>query len=739
MMHIAFCTDTNYIMPAGVAMVSVCENNKNIDINFHLVITDEGTSPDEVDNKVKPLLDIANSYNKQVNVYRISQKRISEFACNGANYISTTAFSRIFLPEILDSSIKKVLYLDCDLVCDGPLTDLWDIELGEDCPFGAIVDSNYASPNIHKIAEIPQDVYYINSGVLLMNLDCWRKNQYIDLCVRVALEKKFPLLDQDLLNHLFYKKIQYLPVKYNLQLPVLIDGPHSLHITLDYFDEIVTSSKKPVIIHYLSENKPWKNEKCPLREVWTKYLNMTIWKGQPLVQVVARFDRTYIYEDILSNYWSDPVVFKNEVSSYMRFFKASVKFKNKSLILKPISFILNCFASVLEYAYRVKTQKKINAMPLERLLWNTKTRNVVLLILSHLPICKGRVMCVCWGGTKYNCNPRAITDNIKDKTVNDSFDITYAFVNPLQFENELPKAFHSVLLGSLRYNYLIATSQFIISNTRFAGGQDWPFKKRKGQYYIQTMHGGHGIKKIEWDTAETLSAAYLETAEKDRVATDLMLSNSKYWSNIYRTAFRYDGEILEKGLPRNDIFLKTQFQPNIKKYLIYTPTFRSNGRKDVYGFDIDKIVSALETRFGGEWYIRISSHPNMSSYYHEIYDFSHPRLIDVGKMDLQPLLVSSDALITDYSSAEMDFSLTKRPVFQLCKDRADYDRGFYINPESLPFPYAETDDQLVSNILNFDNEKYLSELEQFNREVIGLNETGHASEAVVEWMINKLN
>ena len=76
MMHIAFCTDTNYIMPAGVAMVSVCENNKNIDINFHLVITDEGTSPDEVDNKVKPLLDIANSYNKQVNVYRISQKRI---------------------------------------------------------------------------------------------------------------------------------------------------------------------------------------------------------------------------------------------------------------------------------------------------------------------------------------------------------------------------------------------------------------------------------------------------------------------------------------------------------------------------------------------------------------------------------------------------------------------------------------------------------------------------------------
>ena len=222
------------------------------------------------------------------------------------------------------------------------------------------------------------------------------------------------------------------------------------------------------------------------------------------------------------------------------------------------------------------------------------------------------------------------------------------------------------------------------------------------------------------------------------------MSGSAFRSKVIRSAYRYYGEILEKGTPRNDAYIEAiarqsqDFHFQEKHFLIYTPTFRSNGRKDVYGFDIDKIVSALETRFGGEWYIRISSHPNMSSYYHEIYDFSHPRLIDVGKMELQPLLVSSDALITDYSSAEMDFSLTKRPIFQLCKDRSDYDRGFYINPESLPFPYAETDDQLIDNILTFDNERYQSELEKFNREVIGLNETGHASEAVVEWMINKL-
>lgn len=378
---------------------------------------------------------------------------------------------------------------------------------------------------------------------------------------------------------------------------------------------------------------------------------------------------------------------------------------------------------------------------LKRLVWNTLTRRHVLAFFRFvLPIRKGRVVCVCWGGAKYGCNPKAITDYITDNNIS-KFQVAYAFADSFLFYNKLPKQFLSLEIGQLYYYYWFATSQFIISNTRFTGTY-FPFKK-DGQLYIFTGHGGNGIKKIEFD-ATSLSEDYLQKAQEDSSRINLFLSGSAFRSKVIRSAYRYYGEILEKGTPRNDAYIEAiacqsqDFHSLEKHYLIYTPTFRSGGRKDVYGFDIDKIVSALETRFGGEWYIRISSHPNMSSYYHEIYDFSHPRLIDVGKMELQPLLVSSDALITDYSSAEMDFSLTKRPIFQLCKDRSDYDRGFYINPESLPFPYAETDDQLIDNILTFDNERYQSELEKFNREVIGLNETGHASEAVVEWMLGKL-
>ncbi len=361
-------------------------------------------------------------------------------------------------------------------------------------------------------------------------------------------------------------------------------------------------------------------------------------------------------------------------------------------------------------------------------------------------------MFVSWNGAQYNCNPRAIAEAIaRDTKALESFEPNYAFVNPDKFP-DVPAQIHKVEIGSLEYYYLLATSQFIVSNIRFAGIY-FPYKKNS-QAYIQTMHGGHGIKRVEFDAE--LSADYVKSALEDTRRTDMMPSDSRYWTNIYRTAYRYTGEVLEVGLPRNDIF----FAPNYIKddlrqqvfetvglddensnirLLIYTPTFRGNGRRDVYGFNVDNVIQALETRFGGQWHVLISSHPNMRSYYRDIYDFSHPQTHDVGTYpDLQELLVVSDVLITDYSSAEMDFSLTKRPIFQLIRDLADYDRGTYISPVDLPFPYAENDAELVQNILSFDEKKYLSDLEAFNRDIIGLNETGHASEAVIRWMLEKM-
>lgn len=388
-------------------------------------------------------------------------------------------------------------------------------------------------------------------------------------------------------------------------------------------------------------------------------------------------------------------------------------------------------------------------------------RSTTLWMMRFLPINKKRIMCVCWGGKKYNCNPKAITDALLRRQDAQGIQIVYAFDEPEQFADILPEGVQSVEIGSLQYYYLLATSHLIIANTRFVGLM-WPFAKKSSQIYIQTQHGGHGIKKVELDVRDALTEEYITNAIEDTKRTDLMLSDSRYWTRVYRTAYQYGGEVLESGLPRNDVFFAGDEEKNAlnqralgyivkhnsisnpqelsgAKFLIYTPTFRNNQRRDVYGFDVDKVVRALEERFGGVWYILVSSHPNMVDYYREVYDFSNPRLLDVGTYpELQELLVVSDVLITDYSSAEMDFSLTSRPVFQLIRDREDYDRGTYLDPRSLPFPYAENDDALVNNILTFDEEKYHSDLNDFNTNVIGLNETGHAADNVAEWIMQHI-
>ena len=222
------------------------------------------------------------------------------------------------------------------------------------------------------------------------------------------------------------------------------------------------------------------------------------------------------------------------------------------------------------------------------LFWNSHTRSFVLRLFSLLPIRRGRLMCICWGGTQYNCNPRAIVEKMADMGLTNGksrqFEVYFAFLDPQKFQKELPVGVNAVALGGCDYFRLLSTSQFIISNTRFGGGIFWPMSKRKGQVYIMTNHGGHGIKKIEHDAV--LSSNYMKVADEDTNRIDLVFSDSTFLTKVRRSAYQYSGEVLECGVPRNDVFFKQQSSLDEKRYLIYAPTFRNNGRRDVYGFPL---------------------------------------------------------------------------------------------------------------------------------------------------------
>lgn len=275
-------------------------------------------------------------------------------------------------------------------------------------------------------------------------------------------------------------------------------------------------------------------------------------------------------------------------------------------------------------------------------------------------------------------------------------------------------------------------------------------RKRKSQYYIQTWHGAIALKQIEKDAEDVLDKYYVESAKNDSRMADLLISNSKFCTNLYRNSFWYDGSILECGSPRNDILINDTeyFKLKICEYYkldkniniaMYAPTFRRNNNLDVYNLDYEKCISALKNKFGGEWVIIVRLHPSISE---KAKNIKYTNNIINGSIydDMQQLLAATDILITDYSSSMFDFMITKKPIILYATDMEEYkkDRNFYFNIEELPFKVASNNQEMENGICEFDNKVYINKLNQFISR-LDINENGVASYKVVEVIKNFIN
>ena len=98
---------------------------------------------------------------------------------------------------------------------------------------------------------------------------------------------------------------------------------------------------------------------------------------------------------------------------------------------------------------------------------------------------------------------------------------------------------------------------------------------------------------------------------------------------------------------------------------------------------------------------------------------------------MQELLCAADILITDYSSCMWDFSLMYKPCFIYATDIDQYkqERDFYTPMSEWPFPIATNTDELINNILNFNQEEYVEKVKQHHK-ALGSFEDGHACERV---------
>jgi len=282
-MDIAICINENYLMPSGVMLCSLFENNKEEQIVVHALLGKDG------DKCKQPLKDLTSKYHQKILFYDMSQISMDDFPVGlhfQESFITIEAYYRLFLMNVLPRTMDKVLYLDSDIVICGSIRELWDIDIS-DVAVGAVPDCFHQ--DIHETNRIGYEVGLgiFNSGVLLINLNYWREHDVMKEFVAYAKEAKDHLKyhDQDVLNYVFRHCKKELPIRFNLQtIHMYYDRFRYLHFRL--IDDVKEAFLHPVVIHYTGPEKPWySNAYHPLKAYFNKYRQLTSWKDVPLARL----------------------------------------------------------------------------------------------------------------------------------------------------------------------------------------------------------------------------------------------------------------------------------------------------------------------------------------------------------------------------------------------------------------------------------------------------------------------
>ena len=356
-------------------------------------------------------------------------------------------------------------------------------------------------------------------------------------------------------------------------------------------------------------------------------------------------------------------------------------------------------------------------------------------VLSILPV-QNKIVFVNFQGRGYGDSPKYIADEILRQSL--PYDLVWLVYD---LSNQFPNGIRKVKFYGLKSRYELATARVIINNTK---GR-LPYLKKRSQYYIQTWHGGFGIKYIEKEAEKYLTEKYVRDSKYDSSITDLILSGSDFQTNVIKKSFWYDGEIFKKGVPRNDIFfnvtpnkikrLKMKYALELNcKIALYAPTFRDDHSIEAYKLAASVVLKSLEEKTGETWKLIIRLHPIVASK-SALFTYDDTIIDGSGYPDSQELLVMSDLLITDFSSMMMDFAIMKKTVLLFITDLNEYInacRGIRPLFYQLPFALAQSNQELCNAIENFDGNKYQRDLDAFMDTYFHSYDDGHASEHVVE-------
>ena len=237
--HVALAFDDKYSEQSIVLMTSILHNKDEEKIHFH--IADGGLSQD-----IKK--QISNIQNCEITFHLVNKEIFQKYIKK--DYYSESMLYSMILPDLI--SEDKLIYLDCDIVVNTSLKELWNIDF-ENNYIAAVEDAN--GKKYAKRFKMPPFLKFFNSGVMLINCKKWRQDDISSQAIEMSMKNTGTKLsyDQNVLNKLFEGNVKFLDLKWNLQY-----CPFNVWEIYDERAEYKNAIKNPAIIHYVGDFKPWK-------------------------------------------------------------------------------------------------------------------------------------------------------------------------------------------------------------------------------------------------------------------------------------------------------------------------------------------------------------------------------------------------------------------------------------------------------------------------------------------------
>lgn len=276
MIEIGSTTDSAFTEVLLTSYVSLLENNPQEKFSFH-IIDDHLSEQDR--QRLQKLVKV------YPNCARVAFLG-SDFAelYHGANVksprslIKENTYYRFELPRLVEQ--PRVLYLDCDMICRGNLSEMFHADLHGQI-IGAVESQMYVDRL--KILGVPHEIpRYFNAGLLLIDRKKWLDSQITEKA-RVFMRSHADALDfqdQDTLNAVLADHWQPLPPKFNVQSPLMRHEKQSPNAQERQL--AAAALQDPVLIHYTGFSKPWVTEGeyvSPWRAEYYKYHQIMQEKG----------------------------------------------------------------------------------------------------------------------------------------------------------------------------------------------------------------------------------------------------------------------------------------------------------------------------------------------------------------------------------------------------------------------------------------------------------------------------